>query len=256
VEHILNTLARDENSQAVRTLAQSFGVPPEKARATIEKVVPELSRELERLTLSRGGVAGLVEALGEADYRQFIDRPELARDPAAREAGDHLLEQIFGTKHKSRVVAERAARDTALDPATIRQMLPVIAGMFTGGLQKEALPSLQQAVNSSPAFKGLGFNSRDPFSGQSPLPMPGEISGRGGAARRANNPYGDLSDSLRRQGGRVSQNGSLANIIRSILGSVLGFQSNGLMSWILRMIVMRYGWSILRFIVSRLFTVR
>ena len=48
----------------------------------------------------------------------------------------------------------------------------------------------------------------------------------------------------------------LWRIVRSVLGSVLGFQSRGIMSWIVRMVVMRWGWSLLRTVLRRAFTGR
>lgn len=122
---------------------------------------------------------------------------------------------------------------------------------------------------------------------QSPLPVPGDdVPGMG---PHKDNPYGDLSDILRRGGFRLPEGfpfplpggrsggsapqanprpqypadegsvaaggGLLANIIRSILGSVLGSGrsgSGGLISWIIRLIVMRYGAKILQGILRRI----
>lgn len=124
---------------------------------------------------------------------------------------------------------------------------------------------------------------------QRPLPVPGDdVPGMG---RHDDNPYGDLSDILRRGGFRVPEGlpfplpggrpggsgsrpqanprsqrnpdagsadvggGLLANIIRSILGSVLGngrSGSGGLISWIVRLIVLRYGAKILQSILRRI----
>ena len=80
---------------------------------------------------------------------------------------------------------------------------------------------------------------------------------RGGAQ----NPYGDLSDIIRR-GGRnntdaaPAEGGTLWRMVRSILGGALGFQSRGVMSWILRYVVLRFGASIVRTIFRRLATGR
>ena len=84
-----------------------------------------------------------------------------------------------------------------------------------------------------------------PRPGQGPLPLPGEHTPLGG-----NNPYSDLSDSIR-NGGTVAS--GLPGLIRSILGGLLGFQSRGVISWILRFVVMRFGWPILRTILGSLF---
>ena len=66
-------------------------------------------------------------------------------------------------------------------------------------------------------------------------------------------PYSDLSDTIRRGGQVAAGGGTLAAIVRSILGSLLGFQNRGVISWIIRMVVFRYGWSILKLILGRAF---
>lgn len=113
----------------------------------------------------------------------------------------------------------------------------------------------------SPTSEGMG-RAPLPMPGggignQSPLPIPGNSrpGGYGGGGTSHSNPLDDLSDVIRRRGQSVpgTGGGSLANIIRGILASVLGFQNRGVMSWILRYVVLRYGASILRWFFSRLF---
>jgi hypothetical protein len=123
---------------------------------------------------------------------------------------------------------------------------------------------------------------------QRPLPVPGDdVPGMG---RHQDNPYGDLTDILRRGGFRLpggfripggqpggtarpsanprpsglpdaesadAGGGLLSNIIRNILGSVLGggraggSGSGGIVSWVIRLILLRYGSKILRGILRR-----
>jgi hypothetical protein len=112
--------------------------------------------------------------------------------------------------------------------------------------------------------------------GQSPLPLPGDNFPSGGSMGGGRNPLDDLSDILRRggfnlpggggtpmprqqpggggldlPGGVGAGGGALWNIIRGILGAALGFQSRGIMGWIIRMIVMRWGWGFLQRILGR-----
>ena len=74
---------------------------------------------------------------------------------------------------------------------------------------------------------------------------------RMGTRNRGDNPYGDLGDVLQRGG---SGSGPLGQIIRNVFGGMLGFgNKGGIISWIIRFIVMRWGWKILSFFVRRLF---
>ncbi|MEO1206427.1 MAG: DUF937 domain-containing protein [Pseudomonadota bacterium] len=252
---VLQALAGRENGTVVQNLAQSFGITPDQAQQTLRAVMPELSGELERLTLSRGGLADLVNTMGQAEYEQFVDNPALLTDADAREDGTKVLAEVFGTKHKSRKVAHRAAKETGLPDQKVKEMLPALAGLFMGELAKQTRGQIKKAANNTEKYGAGSFGGRsDPFSGQNPLPMPGQMRGRdsgGGTRGGGSNPYEDFSDILRRRGGRVSKGGSLANVIRDAVGSALGFQSKGIMGWIIRMVVMRYGWQIAQMFLRR-----
>jgi len=120
---------------------------------------------------------------------------------------------------------------------------------------------------------------------QEPLPIPGEPrsrSGRsgdwgsgsqsGGERRQfphetgGSNPLDDLSDIIRRGGvrlpkqtgnpgpdtGRVPETTSLDTIVRDILGGNLGFQTKGVMGWIINFLVVRYGWRIVQWLLGRM----
>ncbi len=122
--------------------------------------------------------------------------------------------------------------------------------------------------------------------GQSPLPIPGDDlpglgRGRGGMSG-GRNPLDDLSDIIRRggRGGGIElprspggieipgggggrpidlpsgADGSLWNIIRSILGSVLGFEGKGFFGWLIRLIVLKWGVGILKRVLGRVLTGR
>lgn len=253
MQTIVDQLAGSSNDAAVQTLSKVFNIQPKQAQEALKTILPEMSRELERLTLSRGGIAGLVEIFGRASHEKVLDEPDLAANPGVRAEGNELLEAIFGTKHKSRVVAQRASRETSLPADALKQMLPVIAAMFMGGIEQQTRGKLAEVAGKRPETRSLQGFGADKFSGQEPLPIPGQnLPGTGRSAGGGQNPYRDLSDVIRKNGGRVGNGGSLANVIRNILGSVMGFQSNGIVSWIIRMVVVRYGWSIVQFIVRRL----
>ncbi len=98
------------------------------------------------------------------------------------------------------------------------------------------------------------------FGGGNPLPLPGDPP-RGGYGRssapqqpQADNPFGDLSDIIRGgkgipggAGGAAVGGGMLWGIIRSVLGGALGFSGkSGVMSWLFRMVFMRYGWGLIK----------
>lgn len=91
-------------------------------------------------------------------------------------------------------------------------------------------------------------------SNGSPLPIPGDnIPGVGRNAPRApqgtpdsapnsggDNPFDNLPDIIRRGGVQVPGGGNLENVIRSILGNLLGFKNRGMIGNIVQALVIRW----------------
>ena len=295
---IENLLQAAQGGSAFANLASSFGVNPSQASIAISTILEDLARRIERNTLSRSGVADMVALLDRpAAGRALLDPQRLAA-PDTISAGDHVLNILIGNKDTSRAIAQRAARASGLDETVLKKLLPVVASMMIGGLQKETLGNLARRLQSVP---GLGIsaggsplslpgdddvpdernnnrpqqNSPDDrdwhgglprtnggggagaggTSGGSPLPIPGDDipdidSDRGGQGQR----FPNLPDIVRRGGTQVPgpSGGSLEQVIRSILGSLLGFQGGGgIMSWLIKLFFARWFWGFIRRILSR-----
>ncbi len=115
-----------------------------------------------------------------------------------------------------------------------------------GGFQ---IPGFPEVRGDAPGGGGWGGA---PAGGQprggAPLPVPSD-SGPSGGGWRGNNPYGDAGDIIR---GGGQSGGILATILRSIFGSIIGRSAaptgrasgGGWMGWLIKLIVMRYGWRI------------
>lgn len=300
---LYDILATAQDGKAVENLAAAYGIRPEQAEAVMRAVLPEVSRRIERNTFSRGGLADMVGALGAAQQSGVLDDPQAMARPSTQQLGVAFLDQILGSKDRSRAVAARAAASTGISEALIRQMLPVVISMIVGALAKggggalgdiiaripglggaapqpsgrsQRAPSggsgydipplpapLPEASGSGRGFEtgggvgggydtgqggGFGGGQRGGY-GNSPLPIPGDdIPALGGGP----NPYGDLSDIIRKGGPAVVAGGGLFAIIRSLLGTLLGFQSRGIVGWLVRLVVMRWGWGLLKSVLGRL----
>lgn len=304
---ILHTLAGSTLVPAVQQAARAFGISPEQARAAMGVMIDALSSRLERNTLSRGGLADLVRAVGDPRNAAYAGGDLVGSDDQ-REGGNAILAHILGSKDASRGVAARAARASGLPAATAEAMLPQVAAMMMGEVQRAAqgpfddilrrIPGLDEALREIDGRRAAGGGGSVPRGGgagdvwsdrggggfdlpeagpapsprsgrlpeQQPLPLPGEAPMGGGGGSR----YDDLSDILRRGGVRLPRGqvdlpdsipgnipgaeggGPLGTLIRAILGALLGFQSRGLIGWIVRLIVMRWGWGFLQRILGRI----
>lgn len=364
---VFDLVEQAQSGHAMANLAETYGIREDEARSATRAIVSELSFAMERNTLSRGGLADLVHAIGQGHHEQILEAPATWRDPRVTADGNAIVAHILGSDSKSRVLAARAARASGLGEGLIQMLLPIIAQLLMGALSKYAkgglgdilsrLPipggSPRQPTESQPDFdtggrmgerggfdlpqvdlpSGGGFPMPpmpdDPTGGRrggseaSPsgrggdqMPWPDRSqppdrdpedhdnrrwgretprSGRGGSGgfdlpqadlpsgggypmppmppspdgtmpptdrnpgnapfplpgpgQQGDNPYGDLSDILRR-GGRVPTgeggSGGLWGVVRGVLGNALGFGQRGWIGWLVQLIVMRWGWQILR----------
>lgn len=270
--NILESLTAGHGGQIVGNLAQSFGLDRQQAANVLSAVVPELTRNMERQSFNRGGIADLVAALGKANYEKALAPGAPLTSPGIKDAGIEALDTVLWSKDRSRTVAHRAARASGVDETVIKEMLPAIAAILMGGIDSKLRPALETIGGEVgvPVAKAADLDIGD----QRPLPVPGD---RPGGIGRTNNPYGDLSDIIRRggkslpggietprppsggNGGRVAlppRGGSLDSIIRDLLGGAAGFQSKGVLGWIIRYFLVRWGWNFIQSILRRLLTGR
>ncbi|MGQ0457916.1 MAG: DUF937 domain-containing protein [Hyphomicrobium sp.] len=274
-----------QGGATIDNLAAAFGVPREKATAAARALTQSLANRIERNTLSRGGVADIVAMLGDARAGRALADPQGLASPEVADAGNGVLDVLIGDKHISRGMAAHAARASGLDAEVVKRMLPAVASLLLGGLQKEATPAIAEKLRAFPDIGDLlpmpgGTPERAPADviddpappqrttlprpsagggggiggatsgGGVILPMPGENLPR--APRRT--PYDDLSDEVRKGGGsRVPSGGSLGGLIRSIFGQLLGFGNRGLLSSLIYLLLSKFGMTILRRILGGVF---
>ncbi len=267
-----------QGGNAIANMARTFNITPEQAEAAVQALIPELARGIERNTLSRGGIADLMETVGR--HSGTLQDPAMFGNANVHAQGNEILGQILGTKDASRSAAYRASLSSGLGEGLLKMLLPYIAQMLMGAIAGKAQGGLGDILSKIPGMPGapgggrtggggMSFPQQSPpmprgndnpfgtmpsmpggggFGNQAPLPVPdGTVPQQGGQ-----NPYGDLSDIIR--GGRTAVpggGGSLAGVIRDLLGGALGFSTKGgVMGWIFRAIVLRYGWTILRSILG------
>lgn len=254
---VLDLVKSAPEGQDIAALARTFGVRPEQAEAAVAAVLPAFAGGIERASLSRGGLADLMRLL---EAQQGLPAAQGLKGDAWQQAGIDTLSQILGSKDASRRVAQQAAASSGLSDVLIKQMLPYIAPMIIAAIAKGLQGGLGGILSRIPGVGGADRGTRPgpsqpmprpssapatfPGAGSGPLPLPGGPPSRMGG----NAPYGDIADEVLKRG-----SGS-AGMLRQILGSLLGFSTRGgIVGGLIRLLVLRYGWSILRFVLGRLF---
>ena len=160
----------------LQSMAQELGVSETQAASGAAALAPAILGGFKKQAQSQpAGLEGLGGLLGQLGGGGLLD-DVLAPQPTNVNRGNDVLGEIFGSKDVSRTVAQNAASQTGLDPALLKQMLPMLAMLVAGYMAKRG--SAGDATQS--ASGGLGGLLGGLLGGQS--------SGTGSAAPGAGAP--------------------------------------------------------------------
>ncbi|MBS0235582.1 MAG: DUF937 domain-containing protein [Proteobacteria bacterium] len=163
---IEDSLRSAKGQELIARVADAFGIDEQKSGAAVRSLTDALNARIQRAMLSRGGVADVVSLVTAPGAQRTLSAPANLSSPDAEAAGNEILNVLIGNKHVSRGIAARTASATGLDASTVEKMLPIVASLLIGELQRQSAPAIAKVASSIPGFSGAGG---------SPLPMPGDI---------------------------------------------------------------------------------
>jgi len=152
--NLLQTLLEADGGRAVGQLSRQFGLDEAQTDAALRNLVPALAGGVKHNLAQAGGLEGLLGALQSGHHGRYLDDPSHLGRAATIEDGNAILGHLFGSKDVSRQVATRAAAQTGLDPSLLKQMLPVLAAMAMGALNRQTTGALRGGA--ADAAGGLG----------------------------------------------------------------------------------------------------
>lgn len=139
----------------LQAMARELGVSERQAATGAEALLPAIlggfKKQAQAQPAGFGGLGDLLVQLGGGGLLDNVLSPE----PTDVGRGNEVLGQIFGSKEVSRTVAQDAASRSGLDPALLKQMLPILAMLVTGFMSRQQGGELG-AQSSAPAGGGLG----------------------------------------------------------------------------------------------------
>lgn len=127
----LNDILREaQGGKAIATLAERHGLPPERAAAAAEAMLPAFAVALARLRARPDDFGALVTEVAsgghEASYAANAGGAD-GRGAAAR---------VFGSPEAVRGVVEEVAARSGVAPETVAAMLPEVASILLGGFAR------------------------------------------------------------------------------------------------------------------------
>lgn len=220
--NLVEMLIQSQGSQNISDLGRQFGLDEAQTRAALQQLAPVVAAGVRRNAESDDGLASLARELQGGQFARYANEPADPQLSDATQAGNQILEQIFGSKDVSRGVANQAADLSGVGSAILKKMLPVIAAMIIGNLTKGMMGGGASAPAPAPRREastgGLEDMLRDVLGGGQ-QPAPREVSGQGQGGG-----IGDiLGDVLgggagRGGGGSRGQGGGIGDILGDVLG--------------------------------------
>ena len=138
----------------LQSVARELGVNESQVATGADALIPAILGGFKRQAQGQpAGADALGGLLGQFGGGLLDD--VLAPQPTHVERGDAVLGQIFGSKDVSRAVADKAAAQSGLDASLLKKMLPMVAMLVTGYMQKQGGEGAPRAAPGS-AFGGLG----------------------------------------------------------------------------------------------------
>lgn len=118
----------------LESIARELGIDEQQAQIGADALLPAILGGFQKQAQAVG-TGGLGELLGQLGGGGLMDQV-LSPQPTNVAAGDAVLGEIFGSRDVSRAVAQNASSQTGLDPALLKQMLPLLAMLVSGFMAK------------------------------------------------------------------------------------------------------------------------
>src|SRR5918993_3443973 len=125
-----------QGGAAMDAMARQFGLTPDQVERAMQALLPAFALGLQGSAREPDAFSRTLGLMGSGRYAPFFDNPMLAFSQSAMAQGNEALGVLFGSKDVSCSVAREAAAFAGIGPEILKQMLPILASILLGGLQR------------------------------------------------------------------------------------------------------------------------
>ncbi|MEL7465553.1 MAG: DUF937 domain-containing protein [Pseudomonadota bacterium] len=147
---LLNLLQQAQGGGGLAALGERFGLDPQMTEALAGQFAPAIAGGMKERASAEGGLGAVLGALKGEDRAAYFDNPAEAAAPQAQEAGMDFLAQIMGGREAAPQLAQAAAERVGAPQDKVQQLLPALAAMLQGGMQKQAPDAEIRAAMDGP----------------------------------------------------------------------------------------------------------
>lgn len=196
--NMFDILREAQGGNGIDNLARQFGLGRDETEKVLQQVLPAMSAGFKQRTQNPDGLESLLRKIQGTDYEDIYEDASALQQDATKTRGNQVLAEVFGSKDVSRAVAQKAEFASGIGGTVIKAMLPMIASMILGGMQKK-----------TSADSGMGGILGSLIQGMA-----------GGGGRRSSGGLDDLLGAVLGGGAQPQQRGGGG--LGGILGGLLG----------------------------------
>lgn len=201
---LMDLLKQAQGGQGLAQLGQQFGMDTSMVEKLAGQLAPAISGGVQQRAQAEGGLGAILGQLQGEGAAKYFEQPA-AIGQQAQQQGQDFLKQIFGTAEAAPQLAQAAAEQVGAPVEKVQELLPALAAMLQGGMQKQApdgdIGAMMQGLQKTggdTAGNGLGD-------------LLGALGGQGGGGA-----LGGLMGAL--GGGKSGGGGGLGGMLGGLLG--------------------------------------
>ena len=154
--NVLEMLLQSQKGGPLDALTSMSGLKSNQMQQLLGQVLPVLAGGIKNGATTQGGLEGLMGALASGNHDRYYDQPASLSNQNTLLDGNGILRHILGNKDASRSLAGHAASKTGIDTALIKKLLPVIATVVMGAMNKRASSDgLLRPQQAAPSDNGM-----------------------------------------------------------------------------------------------------
>lgn len=226
---LFDMMMNAQNGQAMRAMAQQFGLDENQMQQAMAALMPAFSTGLKRNAANPADLSDFLTALASGNHAQYFENTQKAFTPQGLVDGNGILGHVFGSKDVSRAVAAQAAAATGIGQDIYKQMLPVLASAIMGGLFRQSTGQMQAGsmAGANPVGDLISEMMRQGMGGAQTKPSP--------QASPTDNPLGKILEGMfggserskarpepQHDSGSPFDDSPLGQIFQDMLGGALG----------------------------------
>ncbi len=133
---LFRIIADTQSGRTFENMGQTYGLSDEMAAQVTRYFLPPIKKVLARRSETVEGMVSVLEFLGARRCDRVMEDARMFGHPRVAEEGERILAYLFGENGHTAKLVEKRARALQVEPRVLDQMLPFIAVLAIGAVEK------------------------------------------------------------------------------------------------------------------------